>query len=86
MTVAGVAPSFRQLQPLSPGILAFPTMLSDAVLYSFSSEDLEDQRIDIQDSTTKANIKFTLASGRAAMLLLRKSDGAVLASYGVQGK
>jgi hypothetical protein len=86
MTVAGVLPAFRQVQPLSPGILAFPTVLNDAVLYSFSSESLEEQRVDIQDSTTRANIKFTLAPGRAAMLLLRKNDGAVLASYGTQGK
>ncbi|MFY9937755.1 MAG: hypothetical protein WAK33_12825, partial [Silvibacterium sp.] len=35
---AGVAPSLREIAPLSPAVLAFPTVLDDAVLYSFSNE------------------------------------------------
>ncbi len=84
LTTAEVAPSFRQAHPLSPGVLAFPTVLKDAVLYSFSSESLDDSEIDIEDAITHAHIHFRLASQRGAVLLLRRSDGKWLASYGVK--
>jgi hypothetical protein len=71
---------------LSPGVLAFPTMLKDAILYSFSSESLDDHEIDIEDSITKAMIHFTLAAQHGAVILLNRSDGSVLASYGVAQK
>jgi hypothetical protein len=84
--LAGVTLPFRELKPLSPGVLVFPTMLKDAILYSFSSESLDDQTIDIEDSATKATIAFTLPAQRGAMVLLSRSDGSVLASYGVVQK
>jgi hypothetical protein len=84
LTAAGVTPPFRQLKPLSPGVLAFPTVLKDAVLYSFSSESLDDSEIDIEDALTHAHIQFRLASQRGAVLLLQRSDGRWLASYGVK--
>jgi hypothetical protein len=81
---AGVEPAFRPLHPLPPGILAFPTVLKDAVLYSFSSESLDDAAVDFQDATTRAHVRFRLAAQRGAMLLLRRPDGKVLGSYGVE--
>jgi hypothetical protein len=78
---AGVAPAFTQLQPLSPGVLAFPTVLDDAVLYSFASDSLQDQTVDIKDAITGATIHFTLGAQRGAMVLLDRASGAVLASY-----
>lgn len=78
---AGVEPAFTQLQPLSPGVLAFPTILEHAVLYSFASDSLQDQRVNIKDTTTGAVIDFTLGAQRGAMVLLDRSTGAVLASY-----
>lgn len=80
--IAGVVPSFTQLQPLSPGILAFPTVMKDAILYSFSSECFDDQPVDIQDAQTKAHVHFTLAAQHGAMVLLDRATGTVLASYG----
>lgn len=81
--IAGVAPAFRQIAPLSPGVLAFPTILKNAVLYSFSSESAEDHTIDIEDATTKARITFVLRAQRGAMILLRRSDRSVITSYGL---
>ena len=78
---AGVEPAYRQLQPLSPGVLAFPTMLKDAILYSFSSEFLQNTEIDLEDTATRARLHFLLPSQRAAMILLNRSNGAVLGSY-----
>ena len=79
---AGAAPVLREISPLSPGVLAFPTVLDDAVLYSFSNESLDDQTVNIEDAITHALLHFTLPAQRGAAILLRKSDGAVLAAYG----
>jgi hypothetical protein len=76
---AGVAPSFEGT--LSPGVLAFPTVLDDAVLYSFSNESLDDQPVDIRDAVSGAHLKFELSAQRGAAILLNRK-GAVLASYG----
>ena len=82
MKVAGVAPAMREIAPLSPGVLAFPTVLDDAVLYSFSNESLDDQAVNIEDAITHGRMNFMLPTQRGAAVLLRKKDGAVLAEYG----
>jgi hypothetical protein len=79
---AGVTPAFREMSPLSPGVLAFPTMLENAVLYSFSNESLDAQTVDITDEITHAHIHFILQPQRGAMLLLDRKTGTVLARYG----
>ena len=84
MHVAGVVRAFRQIQPLSPGVLAFPTVLKNAVLYSFSSEALDNSDVDIEDSITKAHIHFNLRAQRGAILLLQRPDGKLLGSYGIE--
>jgi hypothetical protein len=78
---AGIKPSFREIEPLSPEVLAFPTVLSDAEIYSFSNESLDPQTIDIVDALTGAHIHFTMWAQRGAAVLLSR-DGKVLSSYG----
>ena len=82
LSAAGVAPSFRELRPLSPGVLAYPTVLQDAVLYCFSSESLNDETVDIKDAITGARLNFSLAAQRGAVILLHRPDGAILARRG----
>ena len=77
---AGVKPSFTGT--LSPGVLAFPTVLDDAVLYSFSNESLDDQPVDIRDAVSGGRLKFTLPAQRGALLLLNEKNGAVIAASG----
>ena len=81
---AGVAPAYQQLQPLSPGVLAFPTLLPDAVLYSFSSESMDSSEVDLVDAFTHARLHFLLPAERGAVLLLDRATGKVLSSYGVE--
>ena len=57
---AGVKPAFREVEPLSPDVLAFPTALNDAEIYSFSNESLDAQTVDIVDAMTGAHIHFTM--------------------------
>ena len=78
---AGVAPVFREREPLSPDVLAFPTVLNDGEIYSFSNESDTTQRVDITDALTQAHIEFTMEPQRGALLLLDRA-GKVLSSYG----
>jgi hypothetical protein len=78
---AGVQPVFQEKSPLSPDVLAFPTVLNDAELYSFSNESLDTEPVDIIDALTGAHIRFTIEGQRGAALLLDR-QGKVLASYG----
>ena len=64
------------------GVLARPTVFENAVLYLFMSESGRDEPIDVRDKLTGAEIKFTLPEQRAALVLLNKKDGRVIAKYG----
>src|SRR5579883_372427 len=77
---AGVKSAFSGT--LSPGVLAFPTVLEDAVLYSFSNESLEDQTVDIRDAVSGARLKFTIGAQRGGVVLVSKKDGKVIAASG----
>ena len=78
----GIAPAFDSATSLLPGVLVYPTVLRNAVLYIFESEDAGDTPIDLHDKLTGARLHFTLASQHAALVLLNKTDGSVIASYG----
>ena len=67
---------------LSVGVLARPTVFEDSVLYLFMSESGRDEPIDVRDKLTGAEIKFTLPEQRAALVLLNKKDGRLMAKYG----
>lgn len=69
-----------------PGVLVFPTGLKNAILYSFSPESLDDQKNDIEDAVTKAHVAFALRAQHGAMILLNRSDGLILASYGITSR
>jgi hypothetical protein len=81
LDAAGVKAAFRAVLPLSPAVLAFPTQLDDAELYSFSNESMDAEPVDIVDALTGAHIQFTMQPQRGAALLLDR-HGKVLASYG----
>jgi hypothetical protein len=78
---AGVPPAFKEVRPLAPDVLAFPTLLDGAVLYSFSNESADNRLVDIVDTRTHANIEVALDPQRGAMLLL-DLNGKILSSYG----
>jgi Cellulase (glycosyl hydrolase family 5) len=78
---AGVKPVLKEVAPLSHAVLAFPTVLDDAELYSFSNESMNAETVDIVDALTGAHIRFTMEGQRGAALLLDR-QGKVLASYG----
>ncbi|MFP5248814.1 MAG: hypothetical protein ACLGP3_03180 [Acidobacteriota bacterium] len=78
---AGVKPVFREVEPLSPAVLAFPTLLADGEIYSFSNESNDAQTVDLVDAWSGAHMRFTLSGQRGAALLLNRQGGE-LAGYG----
>jgi hypothetical protein len=67
---------------LPAGVIVYPTVLADAVLLVILSERGDGADVGLADRTTGARLSFHLPPGRAALALLRRSDGAVLAKYG----
>jgi hypothetical protein len=78
----GLASPFDSKSPLPPGVLAYPTVLGDAVLYVLVSERADDVDVDLTDRLTGGRVALRLRAERAALALLRRSDGARIAAYG----
>ncbi|HET7749619.1 MAG TPA: hypothetical protein VFK81_09580, partial [Terriglobales bacterium] len=81
LSQVGTQAPFELRQP-APGVLIYPTVLQDSVLYVLESESAEPVKVDLRDRLTGARLALTLPSQRAALALIRKSDGAILAKYG----
>jgi hypothetical protein len=81
LDAAGVKLAFKEAAPLSAAVLAFPTVLDGAELYSFSNESMNAEPVNIVDALTGAHIRFSMEPQRGAALLLDRG-GTVLASYG----
>jgi hypothetical protein len=77
-----VAPLYDVQGPVSAGVLIFPIVLEDAVLYIMASESAEDAQIDLRDKTTGAFLKLKLAGQRAAMAVVSRKSREVVARYG----
>lgn len=78
----GLAPQFEVISGASPGVLIYPVVLEDAVLYVMESDSAEDAQLDIRDHATGAKIALLLRSQHAAMALLDRRTKAVIAKYG----
>jgi len=78
----GIAPPFEQKNEVTPGVLIYPTTLRDAALYVITSDAAEDASIDLIDKRSGGHLAFRLPAQHAALALLRKSDGTVIAKYG----
>ncbi len=74
---AGIQPPFEG--DLAPGILARPVVFADSVLYLLVSESGGDGDIDLKDRLSGGRVRLRLGSQRAALILLDRRTGAVLA-------
>jgi hypothetical protein len=81
-TRLNLAPMFTPQSPLPPGVLAFPTMLADSVLYVIVSDSSNNTAINLRDQTTGALLTFTLPAEHAAIALVGKKEKKVIAKYG----
>ncbi len=78
----GIQPQFDSATPLSPGVMVYPIMLGDSVLYIFVSDNAENANIDLRDKSTGVRITLNLAGEHAALALVGTKEKAVIAKYG----
>ena len=77
-----LTPEFDAQSPLPPGILVFPTVLADSVLYVLVSDSADDAPINLRDHTTGVQLSLSLSAEHAALALISKRDKKVIAKYG----
>ncbi len=78
----GLKRAFELQTPLSPGVLIYPTVLEDSVLYVLVSDSADDSNVDLRDNLTSARLTLTLKGQHAALALIDKQSKAVIAKYG----
>jgi hypothetical protein len=77
-----ITPMFTQQSPLPPGVLVFPTVLADSVLYVMISDAATDARINLRDQSTGVPIAFSLGAEHAAIAVIGKKEKKIVAKYG----
>jgi hypothetical protein len=80
MKQAGVEKPFTG--QTSAGVLVRPLILADSVLYLIASESENIEKVSVHDKLSGGEINLTLSPGRAALILLSRKDGHVLARFG----
>jgi hypothetical protein len=78
----GIASLFDLQVPISPGVLVYPVVLEDAVLYIMSSETADDVKVDLRDKLSGTRLTLNLPSQRAALALVGKRSHTIIAKYG----
>lgn len=77
-----LAPMFKTQSPLPPGVLAFPIVLADSLLYVFVSDASDDAKIDLRDQATGTQLTFALPAQHAAIAVISKEEKKLVAKYG----
>jgi hypothetical protein len=73
---------FTPQLPVPPGVLVFPTVLADSVLYVMVSDSANDANISLRDQATDVPLAFTLPAEHAAIAVIGKKEKKVVAKYG----
>jgi hypothetical protein len=81
-TRLNITPMFTQQSPLPPGVLVFPNMLADSVLYILVSDAANDTNISLRDQSTGVSLAFSLLAEHAAIAVIGKKEKKVVARYG----
>ncbi len=77
-----IAPPFSPLTPVPAGVLVFPTVMADSILYVMVSDSDQDAAINIRDQATGAPLAFRLPAQHAAIAVIGKKERRVVAKYG----
>jgi hypothetical protein len=82
----GVMPMFDLLSGVgstpSPGLLIYPTVLDDSVVYVLISDDAQSAKIDLRDKLTGVRLSLQLPAQHAAIAVIGKHEKSVVAKYG----
>jgi hypothetical protein len=66
----------------SAGVLVRPLVLADSVLYLIVSESQDTEKVSVHDKLSGGEVNLTVSPGRAALILLSRTDGHVVARFG----
>jgi hypothetical protein len=78
----GLKPAFTLAAAVPAGVLIYPAVLQDAVMYVMVSDSAEDVSIDLRDEKTGARLTLALPSQHAAIALIGMQNKNVVAKYG----
>jgi hypothetical protein len=78
----GIEPMYDLQSALSPGVLIFPIVLQDSVMFVITSDSDENAKIDILDKVSGARFTLQLPALHAAIALIGKQEKSVVAKYG----
>jgi hypothetical protein len=77
-----ITPMFSLTSPLPSGVLVFPTMLADSMLYVLVSDSANDASINVHDQTTGVSLALTLPAEHAAIAVIGKKEKKIVGKYG----
>jgi hypothetical protein len=77
-----IAPPFSMQAPIRAGVLVFPNVLAESILYVLVSDCDEDTNINIRDEATSTVLTFRLRAQHAAIAVIGKKERRLLAKYG----
>jgi len=78
----GITPMFDAQAPVPPGVLIYPTVLQDSVLYVMVSDSADDSKLELRDKLTGTRLSLQLPSQHAAIAVIGKKQKGVIAKYG----
>jgi hypothetical protein len=79
---SGIVPGFELNVPLTSGVLIYPVMMQDSVLFVMVSDSADDAQIHLRDRVTGATLSLPLRAQHAALALIGKRDKSIIARYG----
>jgi hypothetical protein len=78
----GVAPLFSSQTAIPSGVLVYPMVLRDSILYVLVSDDAEDAAINMRDQSTGVSLGLRLPAQHAAIAVISKEQRKIVAKYG----
>ncbi len=75
-------PLYDLTAALSPGVLVFPIVLDDSVLYVMESDSAEDTNMDLRTSSREQRVALKLPAQHATLAVVGKQTKSVVAKYG----
>jgi hypothetical protein len=78
----GIQSPFGLKSPLPPGVLVYPIVLADSILYVLASENADDTKVDLLDTLSNVRLTFKLPAQHAALALIGRREKTVIAKYG----
>ena len=78
----GIASGYDLASPIPSGVLIYPQVLEDSVLYVMESDSAEEAQIDLRDKLTGAQLTLRLPAQHAALAVVSKQTKSIVAKYG----